>query len=370
MTISAIQRDEAAALPEQIRGIIYNRITDGTYQPGKRLNSIRDLAKEFSVSTVTVGKALDILEGEELINRVPIKGIFVSERLRPENRQLNACLAFPGTTFEPEQIGYESWGLSTELYRGLMAGASKFGVNLQFTYFQDKPDRQLLKRQLAEFKRFDFAIFPSSQLAELQTLAAKEQMVFRVAGYGDEEYPGKIIKVDYDRQTVMDQLVGHVVKCGCRSAGVIGRYSQATRYNRAEDFLNRCRESGISGWPSICPGEREKNEVQKLLLEFLSHDRPDFIFCDDTLRTGDVYEAALKLNLRIGTDFQMAGIASGLIFHGLIPQYTYFRIPRYEMGLKIISAAAEAIRQDRRILQVSLLNCELIQGQSTHLQEE
>jgi DNA-binding LacI/PurR family transcriptional regulator len=77
----------------------------------------------------------------------------------------------------------------------------------------------------------------------------------------------------------------------------------------------------------------------------------------------------MELNLRIGSDFQIAGIASGLTFHGLIPQLTYIRIPRYEMGRAIMMTAANAIRNQSRITELPLFNTELVQGKSTQLQE-
>ena len=129
--IEELRRDEAMPLPDQISSIIRSRIESGEYRPGKRLGTIRQFAKDFDVSTVTVVKALDILEEETLIERVPVKGVFVSDRLKPEKKQLNACFAFPEKEMAPEVVGNENWGLNYELLRGLFAGAQKYKINLQ-----------------------------------------------------------------------------------------------------------------------------------------------------------------------------------------------------------------------------------------------
>ena len=55
-------KDEAVPLPHQISSIIRSWIKSGKYLPGKRLGTIRQFASDFSVSPVTVIKALDILE--------------------------------------------------------------------------------------------------------------------------------------------------------------------------------------------------------------------------------------------------------------------------------------------------------------------
>ena len=81
MTVQQLRKDEAVPLPDQISSIIRSRIESGFYQPGKKLDTVRQFARDFSVSQVTVIKALDILEEETLIKRVPVKGVFVSNRL-------------------------------------------------------------------------------------------------------------------------------------------------------------------------------------------------------------------------------------------------------------------------------------------------
>jgi GntR family histidine utilization transcriptional repressor len=60
-----------------LAGTLAEGIQSGTYPPGKRLPSIRELCHETALSRQTVGKAMRLLEAEGLIERVPGLGYFV-----------------------------------------------------------------------------------------------------------------------------------------------------------------------------------------------------------------------------------------------------------------------------------------------------
>lgn len=63
----------------QIAEAIKKLILSGAYQSGQKLDSMRALANRFSVSTQAVISAFEILEKENLIERKPQKGIYVSD---------------------------------------------------------------------------------------------------------------------------------------------------------------------------------------------------------------------------------------------------------------------------------------------------
>ncbi len=69
---------------EQIGSQIRAEILNGNLEPGSPLPSIRTLARELSVSILTVKHAYDTLEGEGYVDTVMGKGCFVAG----ENREL------------------------------------------------------------------------------------------------------------------------------------------------------------------------------------------------------------------------------------------------------------------------------------------
>ncbi|MEV6667924.1 GntR family transcriptional regulator [Streptomyces nigra] len=68
------------AVPSRHQGIaddLRNQITTGRIQPGERLPSEADLADRYKVSTVTLRRALAVLQGEGLVEKIHGKGNFV-----------------------------------------------------------------------------------------------------------------------------------------------------------------------------------------------------------------------------------------------------------------------------------------------------
>lgn len=63
----------------QLAGILRQRISDGTYPPGKRLPSESALAKSYGLSAMTARQAVGVLAEQGLVNRVQGRGTFVKK---------------------------------------------------------------------------------------------------------------------------------------------------------------------------------------------------------------------------------------------------------------------------------------------------
>ena len=361
--IEELRRDEAMPLPDQISSIIRSRIESGEYRPGKRLGTIRQFARDFDVSTVTVVKALDILEEETLIERVPVKGVFVTNRLKPENKQLNACFAFPEKELAPEVIGNENWGLHYELYRGLFAGARKYKINLQFSYFEDEPSPDLLERQKAALRKFDLVIFPGTlQLVDLCEASGPERLTCYFTEAMNTSFPSAAVRVDYDRPDARNKLFSYFIESGCRSAAAL--VSDTPQSDRGPDFLRRLAKAGIGPKrTALWTVRRDDPDPVRTIRTFLKRWKPEFIFVHYTEIMPLLFEAAFGLGLTPGKDFIVTGIASGMTFNGLFPKFSYFRIPRYEMGLQLMRSADEIIRSGRKTGTIPELKVEFIEAE-------
>ena len=69
---------------EQISEWIRERVEDGTYAPNDQLSSENQLCEQFSVSRITVRRALQTLESEGMIYRRQGLGAFVSDKRVPQ----------------------------------------------------------------------------------------------------------------------------------------------------------------------------------------------------------------------------------------------------------------------------------------------
>ena len=337
MGARVVHKDEAKPLPRQISSIIRLKIEQGEYPPGKKLKTIRQYANEFSVSPVTVIRALDILEEETLIERVPVKGVFVS-REPGRKRLLSACFAFPEREIVPSPAERENWSLNFELFQGLFSGARQNGIDLRFAYFEDNPPEELLKKQISALRNFDFAVFTGGQLGKLQAAAARHLPVFGIASQSAPVVPG-VVRVDYDRTGAEEALLAYLLKTKCRSAVAV---TGASGGPRGRQFVATARASGVSvsgdGLWRIDP--QDPDRVEKIKAHLLSGGA-EFLFADHTDLVPDIYEAAFDAGLMPGRDFVVTGIASGLTFEGLFPRLSYLRIPRFDMGQAVMAAAAK-----------------------------
>jgi GntR family transcriptional regulator len=98
-----VRLDSHSPLYLQITDILRARILDGSYQPNHQMMSESEMMATFGVSRITVRQALNNLQSEGLIFRIPGKGSFVS---RPRAFQNLGSLQGFGTAMR--EMGYET----------------------------------------------------------------------------------------------------------------------------------------------------------------------------------------------------------------------------------------------------------------------
>jgi GntR family transcriptional regulator len=68
----------------QVRDALASRIAGGEWKPNSAIPNEGDLAREFGVSSGTMRKALDLMEGERLLTRRQGRGTFVNDQASDE----------------------------------------------------------------------------------------------------------------------------------------------------------------------------------------------------------------------------------------------------------------------------------------------
>lgn len=79
LTIRALQKSNVSRYI-QLASLFRQRIENGDWDIGKKIPTVKELADQCGVATMTIRQALDILENEGLIERYRAKGTFVRER--------------------------------------------------------------------------------------------------------------------------------------------------------------------------------------------------------------------------------------------------------------------------------------------------
>lgn len=63
----------------QVADDLRTSITAGTYKPGERLPSGRELARRYGVAPMTIHHAVGVLRGEQLVESYQGRGVFIAD---------------------------------------------------------------------------------------------------------------------------------------------------------------------------------------------------------------------------------------------------------------------------------------------------
>jgi GntR family transcriptional regulator len=79
------EKSSPTPLYHRIYSVLRERVVNGYYPAGIAMPSEAELAKSFSVSRITIRKAMEMLTGEMLVTRTRGRGTFVSEQAQDNN---------------------------------------------------------------------------------------------------------------------------------------------------------------------------------------------------------------------------------------------------------------------------------------------
>ena len=363
------KKEKQESIPSPLHSIVsaalIRRIRSGKLRRGDRIPSERDLTEFFSVSRSTARHALQMLEKFGYIERQGTKGTFVRFDSVQE-RALRVVLVFPEESISRSCLPPENWAVCSEVYRGLITGAVQHGIQFSFEHMPENVSMSEQKEQLAKLHNYDAAVFIGEQLSFLQNEFAQNHPVFRVVALMPCRRPcPNVLLARMDKNETYGLLASHAAECRCNSAGVLLFQSSTydTMSERAVDFFTSASRLGLKTSKSFiyqinCSDRSVMHaECDAIFRKAL----PDFLFCTNAEHIVDFYEAAFRNGKIPGRDFKIAGLASGLTLTGLIPSYTYVRVPYFETGMEIMARLRNSFDSKAMLL----MHPELIVGKST-----
>jgi len=97
----SIDRNNPLPLHSQLTSVIKSRIEIGTYPPGARLPSEREICEEFNISRTTVRETLRQLKKEGLVHVMAGRGAFI----KPPKRDIAVNISLDGFTSDLQRVG-------------------------------------------------------------------------------------------------------------------------------------------------------------------------------------------------------------------------------------------------------------------------
>jgi DNA-binding LacI/PurR family transcriptional regulator len=335
---------------QDIREQIRREIEERRYAPGERLPSDTELAGRFSVSRLTVIRALRELESQALVQRKAGSGTFVrvDSPVVAESSYVFGLLMpdlGDGEIFEPVARGIARAGES--LHHRLLWGNDPAAAHDKEQQ-ADELCRYLVAREVSGvfFSPVEHTSHQESvnqRIAEALTAAGIPIVLIDrcICRYPDRS-PHDLIGIDNPRAG--SRMTRHLIQAGCR------RVVFASRPARLEALPGLSLEL--------------ENDQSRELRAFLAKVRPDGLVCANDFTAAKLMQALLRLGVRIPEDIKMVGI-NDVKYAGFLPvPLTTLRQPCQELGATAMAVMLDRLERPASPVRDVLLDCELIVRQS------
>lgn len=354
---------------QDIREQIRRDIEERRFAPGERLPSDGELAVRFSVSRLTVIRALRELEAQDLVKRKAGSGTYV--RVVAETPAVSTHvfgLLMPdlgdGEIFEPVARGIVRAGES--LHHRLLWG------NVPATSQDKEQQAEELCRYLIARKVSGVFFAPVEHTVHQEAVNQRIASELSAAGI-------PIVLVDrcicrypdrsrYDLIGIDNRRAGHrmtqyLVAAGCRRIVFASRPGAAPTVDaRHAGYREAMHDAGLELQPDLSL-ELDKDQSGELQ-EFVAKVGPDGLVCANDFTAAKLMHALLRLGIRIPEDMKMVGINDVKYASFLPVPLTTLRQPCQELGAAAMSMMLDRLERPDTPARDLLLDCDLIVRQS------
>ncbi|MBQ9952008.1 MAG: LacI family DNA-binding transcriptional regulator [Clostridia bacterium] len=349
------------------------KIMEGELRPEERLPSEDELSAEYSVSKITVKKALELLRDENLIYRVQGRGTFVKGASRTEEAE--------GEKKKSMRIGLvlehvsSSFGLNMLYYMDRMLDAEGYKLFPRFSY--GSIDRETEEINVLLSMGVDgLIIMPCHDSHYNMTILKLILDDFPVVLVDKRMHGLPVSSVCTDGREAIRTLVHHLKDRGCSNAAIltIDPASTSSLGDRTEGFY-----TGLDEMKMTCAGEcilprrttdmispEPEPEYVERIREYLDSlgQLPDSFVCTEYAIARALYAAAEKRNIRIGQDC-MAGCIDESVLATRGGFFTHMRQDERSIALQTVSVILRKLRDGDSSVCDIRVPAVFVQGQTT-----
>lgn len=250
---------------------IIQKIHDGAYRPGCKLESVRDLAARYGVGRQVIVSAINFLSCHNYIYTEPKRGVFVNQRL-------DVGLYYRIGFFVNDANMGPAGNCMFEIYNE--ARRNNYFTVLGCNFEEDFT----ISTWLDHKKNLDGVIISGSVNDEILRQVERYHIPYVVLGNYSISARHPQVTVDV-RSIAKKKLIKSLLKFADKCIAVLlGPKHEKAACEAANGFADAIKESGAVYEPSLikhCDGEGYK-EVARLL----EHDKPDVIYVHGAQRLG------------------------------------------------------------------------------------
>lgn len=309
-------------------------------QDGERLPSFNSLCSHYDISQATLNSALDLLEKDGLIRRVPKVGVY-SAKSQAARREKKITLLMPG---EHEPLFAAVISVCCRFCR-----AHHIQLSLEFSDLDPDVECRILDRVLHDESCDGLLFLPLFPLFEtresLETLK-KLAEVKPVVQFDRELGNGITSFVGYDCYHDCYEAVRYLVELGHRSIGLVcaSNDDEKRPSERLQGYFDALRDSGLSYDPRhTIVYDAFHPDLANDVVEILSRpDCPRAYYCINSVYIPRFMRKARFLGKSIPRDFSLICYDLADVFANLPLNMTFFNEPTREA----VTAALEQLQAE------------------------
>lgn len=332
------------------------RIEKGDLTAGARLPGERNLAREFSVSQMTMNRALNELVREGVLVRRAGSGTYV--------REAPAALATaPRITLAQQyDVDVSADYFLGSLWRGMHHAALEDHIEISFARVVDGEYEALIQQRSPDGL---LLAYPDNRLLpQLERLRDQgTPFVALGASWDGPDLPC----VDSNNRGGVRQAVRYLHRLGHRRLGcVLGAMQTTNSQDRRRGFLDAASEMRVEARPEwmvegpSSGANLEGGAAEQLQRALLEPDGPTALVCGGYYLALSTYRVVQQLGLRIPQHISVIGFDDPISAAHLQPPLTTLCQPLAEMGARALRKLVAAIRGEAPLGGTEILDNQLV----------
>lgn len=356
--MSTVAGSDSTSVYQMLAEDLRQSIGGGEFPPGAWIGSEHELARQRSISRMTVRRASELLIGEGLLERRPGKGLFV--KAPPSSLQQIQVMA-----------GNLSWEPCLKVAQGVQIAGRPLGIRTQICDAQGDAelDLEVIRNLPASGMRGAIIIsFHSPQLNEAIFKLKSEAFPFVLVDQRmrDIDVPS-VIADNYDGGL---QVGRALVDVGHHRIGFLGDLAALTTADRLMGMRDAIGDAGLpfdrslvvdlvnnqdrlGDWSAIC------EQSARALMQRPNPPTAVFCSCDAVARS--LYRVLVSLGLDIPTDVSVVGFDDDPLAEWLAPGLTTVRQPFMEMGTIAVQLLNERMANPNAAVTQHVLPVQIVQ---------
>jgi len=350
---------------------LLGEITSGRFQPGDRLPTEAELAKTFSASRSTIGRAMRDLQSRGLLSRQRGGGTHIT---RHESKRIALFTPFTNSAAD---LGYIGGQIHAHLSDLASQRADHLRLQLVGRKSGDRLEqmmsgaRALIDQNVAGV--FYYPVELPEEISHYNQLVVDKMLSAGIAVVAVDRdivsFPNrsKLPLVTYDNRRGGYLLTDHLIKRGCKRIAFIGSpFVSSAASDRLRGYCDALEDNGLTVEPSRIRRATLEELDARYCKSLMAQGKPDAIVCKMDQYAALVGRHLLGMGLTIGRDIMLAGFDDEPYAELLPVPLTTIRFPADPFALVCYERLSAAM--DEPLLPmpvVSMIDVELVIREST-----